>query len=107
MGYIALNEEVFGINLSHASETPGLGAEIAAPHFTSQFMAANRQEPLRFFKEGEFKSVEVVKPGKVSLSGADYVDGVSGGTITSKGVSAMLHDSVEKYVPFLTKLNAK
>ena len=53
---------------------------------------------------GEFKSVAVVKPGK-SVAGQDYVDGISGGTITSKGVDAMLFNSLSGYVKFLTSQN--
>ena len=50
---------------------------------------------------GEFKSVAVVKPGK-SVAGQDYVDGISGGTITSKGVDAMIKDCLSMYNSFLT-----
>ena len=35
--------------------------------------------------DGTFKSIAIVKPGK-SVAGQDYVDGISGGTITSNGV---------------------
>ena len=48
--------------------------------------------------------VAVVKPGK-SVEGQDYVDGISGGTITSKGVDAMLFNSLSGYVKFLTSQN--
>jgi Na+-transporting NADH:ubiquinone oxidoreductase subunit C len=47
----------------------------------------------------------VVKPGQV-VSDRDYVDGISGGTITSKGVNAMLLESVGQYKNFLMNLNA-
>ena len=56
------------------------------------------------FMSGEFKSVAVVKPGK-SVAGQDYVDGISGGTITSKGVDEMLFNSLSGYVKFLTSQN--
>ncbi len=39
-GYVALNEDkdtVYGVYFSHASETPGLGAEIASTHFQGEF----------------------------------------------------------------------
>lgn len=45
---------------------------------------------------GEFKSVAIVKPGK-SVAGQDYVDGISGGTITSQGVNHMIFDSLNGY----------
>ena len=39
-GYVALNSDkdtVYGVYFSHASETPGLGAEIATPQFQGEF----------------------------------------------------------------------
>lgn len=35
--------------------------------------------------------------------GQDYVDGISGGTITSNGVNAMIQTSLGHYAGFLTK----
>ncbi len=97
-GYISVNADkntVFGANFSHQGETPGLGAEITKPKFSEPF--AGKQ----LFKEGAFKSIAVVKKGKTA-EGQDYVDGISGGTITSQGVSKMLFDSLSKYEKFLT-----
>ena len=97
-GYISVDSDkntVFGTDFSHAGETPGLGAEITKPAFSSQFTGK------QIFKNGEFKSIAVVKPGK-SAAGQDYVDGISGGTITSQGVSNMLFDSLKGYEKFLT-----
>jgi Na+-transporting NADH:ubiquinone oxidoreductase subunit C len=96
-GYIAVNEDrntVFGVDFSHASETPGLGAEITLQAFSSQFTGK------QLFKDGAFKSVAVVKPGR-SVQGQDYVDGISGGTLTSNGVNDMLMKSLECYTEFL------
>ena len=96
-GYIALNDDknsVFGADISHAGETPGLGAEISTTAFCSQFI--NKQ----IFKNNEFKSIAVVKPGKTA-QGKDYVDGISGGTITSVAVEKMIDESLNYYVEFL------
>lgn len=96
-GYMALNEDkntVFGADFSHAGETPGLGAEISLPFFGRQFVGKE------VFKDGVFKSIAIVKPGK-SADGQDYVDGISGGTITSQGVHHMIFDSLNNYVEFL------
>jgi NADH:ubiquinone oxidoreductase, Na(+)-translocating, C subunit len=96
-GYVALNEDkntVFGADVSHAGETPGLGAEIATAAFSSQFI--NKQ----IFKNNEFKSIAIVKPGK-SAQGQDYVDGISGGTITSNAVDDMIKKSLASYVEYL------
>jgi Na+-transporting NADH:ubiquinone oxidoreductase subunit C len=97
-GYLSVEDDmntIFGADFSHQGETPGLGAEIAKPDFSSEFKGK------KLFMNGEFKSVAVVKPGK-SVAGQDYVDGISGGTITSKGVDRMLSGSLSGYVKFLT-----
>ena len=96
-GYVSLNEDkntVYGTYFSHASETPGLGAEIATEHFQDEFK--NKQ-----VLEGESIALSVVKNGKVE--NPDFqVDGISGGTITSNGVDAMLKGCMAHYTKFLT-----
>ena len=96
-GYIALNDDkdtVYGVYFSHASETPGLGAEITTAKFQDQFLGKHVME------EGSV-ALGVEKNGKVSKP--DYqVDGISGGTITSKGVDAMIKDCLNMYKSFLT-----
>jgi Na+-transporting NADH:ubiquinone oxidoreductase subunit C len=59
------------------------------------------------FKNGQFLPVSVVKAGQHPSGDEDYVDGVSGGTITSKGVSAMLHDCLTPYEAFLQTIRNK
>ena len=98
-GYLSIDDDkntVFGSDFSHAGETPGLGAEIVTPAFSDQFKGKKL-----FNAEGEFKSIAIVKPGKTA-EGQDYVDGISGGTITSQGVNKMIFDSMSGYIKFLT-----
>jgi len=99
-GYVALNSDkdtVYGVYFSHASETPGLGAEIATPQFQGEFPGKKTLE------NGEI-ALGVVKNGKVEKP--DYqVDGISGGTITSVGVDAMLKTCLNSYKNFLTNNN--
>ncbi len=100
-GYIAVDEDrntVYGADFSHAGETPGLGAEISRQEFSGQFAGK------KIFVNNDFKSIAVVKPGKAAI-GQDYVDGISGGTITSQGVDRMLYDSLSGYVNYLTSQN--
>ena len=96
-GYVALNDDkdtVFGVYFNHAGETPGLGAEITTPKFQAPFVGK------KVLENGEV-GLSVVKNGKVAK--ADYeVDGISGGTITSQGVDAMLKDCLKLYKPFLS-----
>lgn len=97
-GYISFNSDkktVFGTYFSHESETPGLGAEIATEKFQSRFADKTLQE------NGTVK-IAVVKNGKVTDATCE-VDGISGGTITSKGVNKMLQDCLSKYANFFNK----
>lgn len=96
-GYVALNEDkntVYGTYFSHASETPGLGAEIATTSFQEQFKGKKTMN-------GAEIGLSVVKHGKVE-DAEHQVDGISGGTITSNGVNQMLKDCLKNYEPFLT-----
>ena len=52
--------------------------------------------------DGEKVALSVVKNGHVT-NAAHEVDGISGGTITSNGVDAMLKTCLENYKSFLTK----
>lgn len=96
-GYVGLDDNkdtVYGVYFSHASETPGLGAEIATPHFQQEFIGK------KVMKDGNV-ALGVEKYGKVTEP--EYqVDGISGGTITSKGVDAMIKSCLSQYDKFLT-----
>ena len=85
---------VYGAGLWGAIWTPGLGAEIALPHFQSLFVG-------KHVMEGESVALSVVKNGKVANPEFE-VDGISGGTITSNGVDAMLKNCMGQYTKFLT-----
>ncbi|MDL2262955.1 NADH:ubiquinone reductase (Na(+)-transporting) subunit C [Bacteroidales bacterium OttesenSCG-928-I21] len=93
-GYVALDADkntIYGTYFSHEGETPGLGAEISTEKFQREFVgkrilnASNR-----------FVSVAVKKAGQLA-DGQDQVDALSGGTITSNGVSDMLRNSLGQY----------
>jgi len=101
-GYVALNDDkntVFGTYFSHASETPGLGAEISLPKFQQEFVGKHILND-----RNEFVSIAVMKAGQNSDT-QEQVDAISGGTITSKGVEAMLLNSIGQYEAFLIKSN--
>lgn len=101
-GYVAFDsngDTIYGAYFSHQGETPGLGAEIEKPAFQKQFEGKN----VFSAKTGEFLSIAVEKKGQHPADG-DYVDAVSGGTITSKGVQTMLDKSLSPYVNFLLSL---
>lgn len=103
-GYVALDSDgstVYGAYFAHQGETPGLGAEIEKPAFSDQF------EGKQMFKGDKYLPVTVVKAGQKPLGDEDYVDAVSGGTITSKGVAAMLNDCLTPYKNYLETLRNK
>lgn len=97
-GYIALDADkntVFGTFFSHASETPGLGAEISLPKFQQQFTSKKIMN-----ENNDFVSIAILKAGQ-SVDGKDKVDAISGGTITSKGVEDMLKNCIGQYEMYL------
>lgn len=97
-GYVSFEEDmntVYGSTFDHKSETPGLGAEINQDEFQNKFIGKSI-----FDDSGDFVSVEVVKGGSDVSENEHAVDGISGGTITSKGVSEMIQRTIEVYVPY-------
>lgn len=100
-GYLAMDsngDTIYGAYFAHQGETPGLGAEIEKPEFSSQFEGKNI-----FNSEGTFQSVAVVKRGQEPADAA-YVHAISGGTITSQGVQKMLYNSLEPYSAYFSTL---
>lgn len=106
-GFIALKPDgatVMNVAFDPQKETPGLGAEIAQPAFMRQWRGKSIQS------EGDLVAIQVVKgsaelacPGRVE----HCVDGVSGATITSRGVDAMVEEAVkENYSSYLNKIQA-
>lgn len=103
-GNLAVEEDlstVGGAMFGHDKETPGLGAEIELPIFETQFMGKKI-----FDDSGKFTSIKVMKGASKILSGdqlAHGVDAISGGTITSNGVSEMIQSNLENYLPYIQK----
>ena len=102
-GFIALEDDlnkVFGAVFDHKGETPGLGAEINRPFFEDPFAGKT------IFEDGELISIKVIKGGapKGDMHG---VDGISGGTITSDGVSDMLYERLNMYLPYFSKVKSE
>ncbi len=102
-GYVALENDlntIHGVVFDHKTETPGLGAEIATKKFQKQFVGKTI-----FDAKGNFTSIFVYKGGKGAAkakakSPEDLmhgVDAISGGTLTSKGLQAMLKNCLEPY----------
>ena len=95
-GYIAVNEakdKVLGTYFYHESETAGLGARISEKWFQDQFIG----KPI-FGEDGKV-ALTVVKAGAAQQE--NEVDGVTGATLTSNGVAAMVKDGLTAYTDFL------
>lgn len=98
-GYVSLKKDlstIAGVTFDHKAETPGLGAEINTTPFESQF------HDKTIFENGNFVSVKVVKGG-ARPGNPHEVDAISGGTITSNGLQAMVHDGLIKYEKYLSQ----
>jgi Na+-transporting NADH:ubiquinone oxidoreductase subunit C len=107
-GYLALSADgitVKGITFYSHGETPGLGGEIEKEWFTNNFIGKKITD-----ENGNLVSIEVVK-GKVdpnSDNAIHEVDGISGATLTGRGVSIFLKKDLQTYEPFLrTIMNSK
>ncbi len=103
-GYISLNDDyntIFGATFDHKGETPGLGADINKPWFQEQFKGKT------IFEGANFLSITVHKGGKGAAERAGNtqhgVDAISGGTITSKGLEAMVKTNLENYVNYFNQ----
>lgn len=101
-GYVSLEEDfntIYGAVFDHKGETPGLGAEITQSFFTDQY-----QGKKLFDEAGTFKSVKAIKGG--ANGDIHGVDAISGGTITSDGVSNMIEERLKHYLPYIKKQQA-
>ncbi len=102
-GYIALDEDMntlVGATFDHKTETPGLGAEINQGWFQEPFVGDQI-----FDDKGNFVSIAVLKGG-ADPSDKHGVDAITGGTITSVGLSNMIANTLKIYVPYF-KNNAE
>jgi Na+-transporting NADH:ubiquinone oxidoreductase subunit C len=100
-GYLAIDEDgstVKGAIFDHKTETPGLGAEIKEAGFQVPFKGKQL-----FNADGEFKGIKAVKGG-AAQDDLHGVDAISGGTITSNGVTEMIIRTMKIYEPFFLGL---
>ncbi|HET8884985.1 MAG TPA: NADH:ubiquinone reductase (Na(+)-transporting) subunit C [Salinimicrobium sp.] len=104
-GYISLKGDVNTVNgvvFDHLGETPGLGAEITQVWFMERF-----EDEKIMDADGNFVGVAVVKGNAGSSKDDNQVDGISGATITSVGVSNMIAERLEHYLVYFDKSTEK
>ncbi|MEE8340868.1 MAG: NADH:ubiquinone reductase (Na(+)-transporting) subunit C [Candidatus Neomarinimicrobiota bacterium] len=105
-GYVALETDgstVKGITFYKHGETPGLGGELEKDWFTSNFVGKQIYNEI-----GDLVSIEIVK-GQVNQNDKNaihQVDGISGATLTTKGMNKFIAKDLNLYKPFLNMVRA-
>jgi Na+-transporting NADH:ubiquinone oxidoreductase subunit C len=103
-GYMAISSDgitVEGASFDHKSETPGLGAEINTAWFQAPFVGKKI-----FDESGEFAPIKAVKGGAAD-DDMHGVDAISGGTITSNGLSDMIANTLKTYTSYFKALQTQ
>ena len=93
-----------GITFYQHIETPGLGGEVDKPWFQNNFVGK------RFVDEnGNLIGIQTVKGQVDETSEEAYhlVDGISGATMTSRGLNQFLLKDLKFYDPFFSKIRSK
>lgn len=100
-GFVAVQSDfntVQGVKFQHAGETPGLGARIVTDEIADRFKGK------KIFDNGTLVSVAMQKgEGNDYSDNPHKVDGMSGATLTGKGVNNMLKDYMACYEKYLKK----
>ncbi len=103
-GYFAIEPDavtVKGITFYRHKETPGLGGEVDKEWFKNNFIGKRLVD-----NDGKLVSIEVIK-GFVSDKDPEAyrkVDGISGATVTGKGITTFLKKDLNKYEPYFKKI---
>ena len=103
-GYFAIEPDgatAKGITFYRHIETPGLGAEVDKPWFQQNFVGK------RFIDDdGNLVGIQTVK-GKVDESSDEayhLVDGITGATMTSRGLNQFLLKGLQTYNPYFDQI---
>lgn len=105
-GFLALESDlntIAGLGFFDHAETPGLGGEVDNPNWKEQWPGK------QVYQDGEVE-IRLIK-GSVDPNSRDAeykIDGLSGATLTSRGVTNLLHYWLgeQGYKPFLQNLKA-
>ena len=108
-GYLALESDgstVSGFTVYQHSETPGLGGEIEKSWFQKNFKGKRIVD-----QDGNFVSIGIAKPALTAAMSAtekaNYVDGISGATLTGRFLSAGLKEILSEYEPVSIRFRSK
>ncbi|MCR9291958.1 MAG: Na(+)-translocating NADH-quinone reductase subunit C [bacterium] len=110
-GYVAVDNDlrtIQGLTFYEHGETPGLGGEVENPKWKSKWVGKQIYEDGVDVEDASNNDIRVgVAKGAPSSENAKYmVDGLSGATITSRGVDSMLKYwfSDEGFGPYFKRL---
>jgi Na+-transporting NADH:ubiquinone oxidoreductase subunit C len=100
-GYISLESDfntIKGVKFAHAGETPGLGARIDSDEIQDRYRSK------AIFNGDQVASITMMKGEGMDYANDKHkVDGMSGATLTAKGVNNMLQDYFVCYQNYLKK----
>ena len=100
-GYFAIDSKnystVRGITFYKHKETPGLGGEVSKKWFQSNFIGKE------IYENNNLNSVKVAKAGYADENSLYEVDGISGATITSNGVTTFLLRDLKRYEKYFMR----
>jgi len=98
-GYLAIDKDgstISGFTVYKHSETPGLGGEIERSWFQRNFKGKKIVN-----REGKFVSISIARGAVKDVIQEDlrvnFVDGISGATLTGKFLSASMKDILKEY----------
>jgi Na+-transporting NADH:ubiquinone oxidoreductase subunit C len=104
-GYVSVKSDfntIKGVIFDHKGETPGLGARITTPDIQ------DRYKDKELFNGDEFVSVIMMKgEGNDYSTEKNKVDGMSGATLTAKGINNMITEYISAYQPFIKSKKTK
>ena len=101
-GYFAIDSNnystVKGITFYKHKETPGLGGEVSKKWFQENFIGKE------IYRHNTLNSIKVAKAGYADKNNLYEVDGISGATITSNGVSDFLERDLNRYEKYFKRM---
>ena len=105
-GYFAVESDgmtVKGITFYKHGETAGLGGEVEKPWFRNNYKGKKFVD-----NDGNLVGIQIMKGGVDDTSPEAYhqVDGISGATMTSKGLNKFLMNDLKTYESFFHRIRA-
>ena len=102
-GFVAIEGDmntIKGVSFDHKAETPGLGQRIATAQIQERYEGKKIYDA-----SGELVSVTMIKgEGKGQPLSENEVDGMSGATLTGKGVNEMMLSYLSAYQAYMNKV---